>query len=79
MNIVLAKALVAKQLSGKYVEAENEDEFKAYEFGAKKIPYTIIDEVKGADMVGTRYEQLLHMPNLIRMQTKPFRLFREIL
>ena len=59
MNIVLAKALVAKQLSGKYVEAENEDEFKAYEFGAKKIPYTIIDEVKGADMVGTRYEQLL--------------------
>jgi len=59
MNIVLAKALVAKQLSGKYVEAENEDEFKAYEFGAKKIPYTIIDEVKGTDMVGTRYEQLL--------------------
>ena len=59
MNIVLAKALVAKQLSGKYVEAENEDEFKAYEFGAKKIPYTIIDEVKGADMVGTLYEQLL--------------------
>lgn len=59
MNIVLAKALVAKQLFGKYVEAENEDEFKAYEFGAKKIPYTIIDEVKGADMVGTRYEQLL--------------------
>ena len=59
MNIVLAKALVAKQLSGKYVEAENEDEFKAYEFGAKKIPYTIIEEVKGADMVGTRYEQLL--------------------
>ena len=59
MNIVLAKALVVKQLSGKYVEAENKDEVKAYEFGAKKIPYTIIDEVKGADMVGTRYEQLL--------------------
>ena len=45
MNIVLAKALVAKQLSGKYVEAENEDEFKAYEFDAKKIPYTIIKKV----------------------------------
>ena len=59
MNIVLAKALVAKQLSGKYVEAENQDEFKAYEFGAKKIPYTIIDEVKGSEMVGTQYEQLL--------------------
>ena len=59
MNIVLAKALVAKQLSGKYVEAENEDDFKTYEFGAKKIPYTIIEEIKGADIVGTRYEQLL--------------------
>ena len=59
MNIVLAKALVAKQLSGKYVEAESKDEFKAYEFGAKKIPYTIIHQVKGSDMVGTRYEQLL--------------------
>ena len=44
------QALVSKQLSGKYAEAENEHEFKAYEFGAKKIPY-IIDEVKGADMV----------------------------
>ena len=59
MNIVLAKALVAKQLSGKYIEAENEDQHKAYEFGAKKIPYTITDEVKGADIVGTLYEQLL--------------------
>ena len=59
INIVLAKALVAKQLSGKYVEAENEDEFKAYEFGAKQIPYTIVEEFKGADVVGIRYEQLL--------------------
>lgn len=59
MHIILAKALVAKQLSGKYVEAQNADEFKGYEFGAKQIPYAIVEEFKGADVVGTRYEQLL--------------------
>jgi isoleucyl-tRNA synthetase len=59
MNIVLAKALVSKQLSGKYVEAETEAELEAYEFGAKKIPYCSVADIKGAEMVGTRYEQLL--------------------
>ena len=59
MNIVLAKKLVAKQLSGKYVEAENEEELSAFEFGAKKIPYIVTQEIKGTELVGTRYEQLL--------------------
>ena len=59
MNVVLAKALVAKQLSGKYFEAETEAEIEAYEFGAKKIPYCTVADIKGADLVGTRYEQLL--------------------
>jgi isoleucyl-tRNA synthetase len=59
MNIVLAKALVAKQFSGKYFEAETEAELEAYEFGAKKIPYCTVADIKGADIVGTRYEQLL--------------------
>jgi isoleucyl-tRNA synthetase len=59
IHIVLAKALVAKQLSGKYFEAETEAELEAYEFGAKKIPYCIVADIKGADIVGTRYEQLL--------------------
>lgn len=59
INIVLAKALVAKQLSGKYFAAETEADLDAYESGAKKIPYWIVDEFKGDDLVGTRYEQLL--------------------
>jgi len=59
IHIVLAKALVAKQLSGKYFEAETEAELEAYEFGAKKIPYSTVADIKGADIVGTRYEQLL--------------------
>lgn len=59
INIVLAKALVAKQLSGKYFAAETEDELSSYETGSKKIPFLITDEFKGADLVGTQYEQLL--------------------
>ena len=59
MNIVLAKKLVTKQLSGKYFEAENEEELSAFEFGAKKIPYIVTQEIKGTELVGTRYEQLL--------------------
>jgi len=59
INIVLAKNLVAKQLSGKYFPAETEADLAAYKFGAKKIPYWQVDEFKGADLVGVRYEQLL--------------------
>jgi isoleucyl-tRNA synthetase len=59
MNIVLAKNLVTKQLSGKFTAAENEEELASYEFGAKKIPFFIVSEFKGADLVGSRYEQLL--------------------
>jgi len=59
MNIVLAKNLIAKQLSGKFTAAENEEELASYEFGAKKIPFFVVSEFKGADLVGTRYEQLL--------------------
>jgi isoleucyl-tRNA synthetase len=59
INIVLAKSLVAKQLSGKYFAAETESDLSNYEFGAKKIPFSVVAEFKGADLVGARYEQLL--------------------
>lgn len=59
IHIVLAKALVSKQLSGKYFEAQTTEEYEIYEFGAKKIPYVVEVEFKGTDLVGTFYEQLL--------------------
>ncbi len=59
INIVLAKALIGKQLTGKYFAAESKEELDAYEFGAKKIPFTVEAEFKGANLVGTQYEQLL--------------------
>ena len=59
INVVLAKTLVGKQFSGKFFEAESDEDFNNYEPGDKKIPYRIIAEKKGADLVGIRYEQLI--------------------
>ncbi|GAB5398514.1 MAG: isoleucine--tRNA ligase [Aureisphaera sp.] len=59
IHVVLAKNLVGKQLSGKYELAEDENALSSYEQGAKKIPFLVLKEFKGADLVDIRYEQLL--------------------
>lgn len=59
VNVVLAKNLVGKQFGGKYFVAESEADFTNYKSEDKKIPYQILAEAKGADLVGIRYEQLL--------------------
>lgn len=59
VNVILAKNLVGKQFGGKYFVAESEDDFANYKSDDKKIPYQILAEAKGADLVGIRYEQLL--------------------
>jgi isoleucyl-tRNA synthetase len=59
VNVILAKPLVGKQFGGKYFVAESEEDFANYKSEDKKIPYQIIAEVKGADLVGIKYEQLL--------------------
>ncbi len=58
INIVLAKALVGKQFAKKYAEGTDED-FANYTSENKVIPYKILAEFKGADLVGIQYEQLL--------------------
>jgi len=58
INIVLAKALVGKQFAKKYSEGTDED-FATYTSESKVIPYQILAEFKGADLVGIKYEQLL--------------------
>ncbi len=57
--VILAKALVAKQFSGKFTPAENEEALQDYTEGDKKIPFWIVKEFKGEELVGIRYEQLL--------------------
>ncbi|WP_428740988.1 isoleucine--tRNA ligase [Tenacibaculum sp.] len=59
IQVVLAKNLVGKQFVGKFYEVENADELSAYGAGDKKIPYYVVKEFKGADLVGIKYEQLL--------------------
>ncbi|MBE9575872.1 isoleucine--tRNA ligase [Flavobacterium proteolyticum] len=59
INVVLAKNLVGKQFGGKYFVAESEADFANYKSDDKKIPYQILTEAKGADLVGICYEQLL--------------------
>ena len=58
INIILAKALVGKQFAKKYAEGTDED-FANYTSETKVIPYKILAEFKGADLVGIQYEQLL--------------------
>ena len=55
INVVLAKPLLGKQFSGKYFESEDMN----YSEGDKKIPFQVVKEFKGADLVGITYEQLL--------------------
>lgn len=59
VNVVLAKNLVGKQFGGKYFATESDADFTNYKSEDKKIPYQILAEAKGADLVGIRYEQLL--------------------
>ena len=64
INIILAKALVNKQFGNKYFETSDEGEFSSFQNNhnndsKKKIPYEILAEFKGSDMVETTYEQLV--------------------
>ncbi|MBT8245397.1 MAG: isoleucine--tRNA ligase [Winogradskyella sp.] len=59
MNVVLAKSLVEKQFAGKFNQVEKKSELLAYNSGDKKIPYYVVKEFKGKDLVGITYEQLL--------------------
>jgi isoleucyl-tRNA synthetase len=59
MNAILAKNLVSKQFSGKFFEVEEKPSLLAYISGDKKIPFYIVKEFKGADLINIRYEQLI--------------------
>jgi|TARA_R110002012_G_scaffold273585_1_gene459617 isoleucyl-tRNA synthetase len=57
--VVLAKNLVGKQFDGKFQQVENKEAVAAYKQGDKKIPFYVVKECKGADLLEIRYEQLL--------------------
>ena len=66
INVIMAKALVGKQFAGKlFNQVEAKADLSEYNGGDKVIPYFIVKEFKGNDLVGIKYEQLLQyaLPN----------------
>lgn len=59
INVILAKNLVGKQFGKGFFASTEAADFENFKSGDKKIPYQILAECKGADLVGIRYEQLL--------------------
>ncbi len=59
INVVLAKNLVSKQFVKNYFESSEVSDFENFKEGDKKIPFQILAEAKGEDLVGIKYEQLL--------------------
>ncbi len=66
LNVILAKPLVNNQFDGKFKRVESKPELLEYTSGhnlpagkAGKIPYFVVKEFKGKDLVGITYEQLL--------------------
>lgn len=66
VKVILAKNLVSKQFGGKNAfEVENAEALQDYNKGSKKIPYFVVKEFIGKDLIGIKYEQLLNyaLPN----------------
>ena len=59
INVVLAKALVSKQFSGKYKLANDVTELKNFTTSDKVIPYLVLESIFGSELVGIKYYQLL--------------------
>jgi isoleucyl-tRNA synthetase len=57
--VILAKNLVTKQFGKNYFETTELSDFQDFKEGDKKIPYQIIKEYKGNELIGIQYHQLL--------------------
>ncbi|CAI8426462.1 MAG: Isoleucine--tRNA ligase [Flavobacterium sp. SCGC AAA160-P02] len=65
VNVIVAKNLIGKQFVGKYKQVEDQVELANYTSTDKKIPFLIVKEFIGKDLVGIKYHQLLDyaLPN----------------
>jgi isoleucyl-tRNA synthetase len=59
VNVILAKNLVGKQFGKGFFASVEPSDFENFKEGDKSIPYQILAECKGADLVGICYEQLM--------------------
>ncbi|MFN4197950.1 MAG: isoleucine--tRNA ligase [Flavobacterium sp.] len=79
VKVILAKPLIGKQFSGKYVEVEEAEALQNFSPDDKKIPYRILLTCTGSDLAEIRYEQLItgalpyqHPENAFRVITGDF-------
>jgi isoleucyl-tRNA synthetase len=55
-----ASVILAKDLFGKYFSEKNKDlKVSDYKAGDKNIPYEVVNEFSGRQLIGVRYEQLI--------------------
>lgn len=73
ISVILAKSLVGKQFGKAYKKAKNTADLNNYKAGDKEIPYQIVQEFKGADLLETKYEQLLAWAQPYQNADKAFR------
>jgi isoleucyl-tRNA synthetase len=66
INVILAKALISKQFSDKFFAVEDESQLAEYHQNEntpsgkpEKIPFLVLKEFKGTDILEARYEQLM--------------------
>lgn len=70
INVVLAKDLI-----GKYFSEKNKDlKLSDYKAGDKNIPFEIVKEFLGKDLVGLRYEQLMPYVQPLHNADKAFQI-----
>ena len=60
-KVILAKNLVGKQFGKGFYASNEPHDFENFKEGDKNIPYQILAECKGLDLVGIRYEQLMKL------------------
>ena len=65
INVILAKALIGKQFSGKFAQVETIQELENYKKADKNIPFFVQKSFVGTDLLEIKYEQLLQyaLPN----------------
>ncbi|WP_456420435.1 isoleucine--tRNA ligase [Lutibacter sp.] len=59
IQVILAKNLVSKQFTKKFFAVEDEAQLSEYKANDKKIPFIVVKEFKGVDILEAKYEQLL--------------------
>jgi len=58
-QVILAKALLNQQFGKKFKQVVTESDLDSYKENDKQIPFYVVSECKGADLIGLKYEQLM--------------------